>query len=77
MNTDTCFPLQPFVSLNSEFFKAGHLGSGIIKKKKIISGCASPRESLTGPLWAFGDGDSGDELYRKALYSAHGDGKWA
>lgn len=36
MNTVTCFPLQPFVlrvmSLNSEFFKAGQLESGNIKK---------------------------------------------
>lgn len=60
MSTVTCFPQQPFVlgvmSLNSGFFKAGLLGSGIILKEIIISVCVSPRESLTGPLWALGDG---------------------
>lgn len=81
MNTGTCFPLQPFVlgvmSLNSGFFEAGQLESGIIIIKKILLfQSVLPPGSLTGPLWALGDGNSGDEPYKKALYPAHGDGKW-
>lgn len=62
MNTVTCFPLQPFVltvmSLNSEFFKAGQLGSGIAppQKKKFFQSVFPPGKDLY--LWALGDGDS-------------------
>lgn len=48
MNTDTCFPLQPFVSLNSEFFKAGQLGSGIIKKKILFQAVLPPGKVSQG-----------------------------
>lgn len=66
----TCFPLQPFVlrvmSLNSEFFKAGQLESGNIKKKLFQSVFPSGKDSqgLYGHLEM---GTVMDEPYRKAL----------